>query len=78
MARIAVSRERQVTRQCERLPSHALFETQFRLVRRVNTKGHVECLVRFGRANLAVPVPTVASLAELKEALAKRCRAGLA
>jgi transposase len=77
VAKITGSRERQVTREFQRLQSHSLFETQFCLVRRANEKGHVECLVDFGRANFLVPVPKVASLAELNETLEERCRADL-
>jgi len=77
VAKITGSRERQVTREFQRLQSHYLFETQFCLVRRANEKGHVECLVDFGRANFLVPVPKVASLGELNETLEGRCRADL-
>ena len=78
VAKITGSRERQVTREFQRLQSHCLFETQFCLVRRANEKGHVECLVDFGRANFLVPVPSVESLADLNETLEDRCRADLA
>ena len=64
VAKITGSRERQVTREFQRLQSHYLFDTQFCLVRRANEKGHVECLVDFGRANFLVPVPSVESLAD--------------
>ena len=57
VAKITGSRERQVTKEFQRLQSHYLFETQFCLVRRANEKGHVECLVDFCRANFLVPVP---------------------
>lgn len=77
VAKITGSRERQVTREFQRLQSHSLFETQFCLVRRANEKGHVECLVDFGRANFLVPVPKVESLADLNETLEQRCRADL-
>jgi len=77
VAKITGCRERQVTREFQRLQSHYLFETQFCLVRRANEKGHVECLVDFGRANFLVPVPKVASLAELNETLEERCRVDL-
>ena len=77
VAKITGSRERQVTREFQRLQSHSLFETQFCLVRRANEKGHVECLVDFGRANFLVPVPKVESLAELNETLEKRCHEDL-
>ena len=78
VAKITGSRERQVTREFQRLQSHYLFDTQFCLVRRANEKGHVECLVDFGRANFLVPVPSVESLADLNETLEQRCRADLA
>jgi transposase len=77
VAKITGSRERQVTREFQRLQSHSLFETQFCLVRRANEKGHVECLVDFGRANFLVPVPKVESLADLNETLEERCRTDL-
>lgn len=77
VAKITGNRERQVTKEFQRLQSHYLFESQFCLVRRANEKGHVECLVDYGRANFLVPVPSVASLAELNETLEKRCRADL-
>jgi transposase len=77
VAKITGSRERQVTKEFQRLQSHYLFETQFCLVRRANEKGHVECLVDFGRANFLVPVPKVSSLAELNEMLDERCRTDL-
>ncbi len=77
VAKITGNRERQVTKEFQRLQSHYLFETQFCLVRRANEKGHVECLVDYGRANFLVPVPKVASLAELNESLEERCRADL-
>jgi transposase len=77
VAKITGSRERQVTKEFQRLQSHYLFETQFCLVRRANEKGHVECLVDCGRANFLVPVPKVASLVELNETLEERCRTDL-
>jgi transposase len=77
LAKITGSRERQVTKEFQRLQSHYLFETQFCLVRRANEKGHVECLVDFCRANFLVPVPKVASLVELNETLEERCRTDL-
>ena len=77
VAKITGSRERQVTKEFQRLQSHYLFETQFCLVRRANEKGHVECLVDFSRANFLVPVPKVGSLMELNETLEGRCRADL-
>ena len=77
VAKITGSRERQVTTEFQRLQSHYLFETQFCLVRRANEKGHVECLVDYGRANFLVPVPKVGSLMELNETLEQRCREDL-
>jgi transposase len=77
VAKITGSRERQVTKEFQRLQSYYLFETQFCLVRRANEKGHVECLVDYGRANFLVPVPKVGSLTELNETLEGRCRADL-
>ena len=77
VAKITGTRERQVTSEFQRLQSHYLFETQFCLVRRANEKGHVECLVDFGRANFLVPVPKVSSLGELNEMLDERCRTDL-
>ena len=77
VAKITGSRERQVTKEFQRLQSHYLFEPQFCRVRRANEKGHVECLVDYGRANFLVPVPKVGSLTELNETLEGRCRADL-
>lgn len=77
VAKITGSRERQVTKEFQRLQSHYLFQAQFCLVRRANEKGHVECLVDYGRANFLVPVPRVSSLTELNETLEGRCRADL-
>ncbi len=77
VAKITGSREREVTQEFQRLQSHYLFETQFCLVQRANEKGHVECLVDYGRGNFLVPVPKMASLAEFNESLEERCRADL-
>src|SRR5262249_3335334 len=74
VARIAGSRERQVTREFQRLQSHYLFAPHFCLVRRPNEKGHVERLLDYARANFLVPVPAVESLAELNARLAQQCR----
>jgi transposase len=65
VARITGSRERQVTREFQRLQSHYLFAPHFCLVRRPNEKGHVERLLDYARANFLVPVPAIDSLAEL-------------
>jgi transposase len=77
VARITGSRERQVTREFQRLQSHYFFDLQFCLVRRANEKGHVECLVDSSRANFLVPVPSVASPVDLNDTLENRCRADL-
>ena len=77
VAKITGNRERQVTKEFQRLQSHYLFETQFCLVRRANEKGHVECLVDFSRASFLVPVPKVESLVELNEGLEELCRGDL-
>lgn len=73
VARSTGSRERQVTREFQRLQSHYLFAPHFCLVRRPNEKGHVERLLDYARANFLVPVPAVDSLAELNTRLAEQC-----
>src|SRR5262245_30206085 len=74
VAKITGSRDRQVTREFQRLQSHYLFAPHFCLVRRPNEKGHVERLLDYARSNFLVPVPAVESLAELNEHLADQCR----
>ena len=74
VARITGSRERQVTREFQRLQSHYLFAPHFCLVRRPNEKGHVERLLDYARSNFLVPVPAVDSLAELNARLAEQCQ----
>jgi transposase len=74
VAKITGSRERQVTREFQRLQSHYLFTPHFCLVRRPNEKGHVERLLDYARSNFLVPVPAVESLAELNARLADQCR----
>jgi transposase len=71
-------RQRKLTREFLRLQSHYLFQEHFCLVRRANEKGHVERLLGMARRNFLVPVPDVASLERLNEALQERCRADLA
>lgn len=71
---ITGTRERQVTREFQRLQSHFLFTPHFCLVRRPNEKGHVERLVEYARSNFLVPVPEVASLADLNQRLDELCR----
>jgi hypothetical protein len=77
VAKIIGSRERQVTREFQRLLSHYLFISHFCLVRRPNEKGHVERLLDYGRSNFLVPVPVVASLEALNAMLEERCRRDL-
>ncbi len=74
VAKITGSRSREKTREFLRLQSHYLFQDHFCLVRRANEKGHVERLLDYGRENFLVPVPRVASLAELNGQLEQRCR----
>jgi transposase len=74
VARVTGSRERQVTREFQRLQSHYLFAPHFCLVRRPNEKGHVERLLDYARSNFLVPVPAVDSLAELNARLAEQCQ----
>jgi len=69
--------ERQATKAFQRLQSHCPFETSFCPMRRANEKGHVECCVDFGRANFLVPVPSVASLAEIHKTPEDRRRGDL-
>jgi transposase len=77
VAKITGSRERQVTREFQRLQSHYLFAPHFCLVRRPNEKGHVERLLDYARSNFLVPVPAVDALEELNVRLAERCRRDL-
>jgi transposase len=77
VAKITGSRDRQVTREFQRLQSHYLFTAHFCLVRRPNEKGHVECLLDYARSNFLVPVPAVDSFEVLNAALEERCRRDL-
>lgn len=77
VARITGSRTRQVTSEFLRLKSHYLFQDHFCLVRRANEKGHVEHLLDFARKNYLVPVPQVATLADLNAFLRERCTVDL-
>jgi hypothetical protein len=77
VAKITGSRERQVTREFQRLQSHFLFAPHFCLVRRANEKGHVERLLDYARWNFLVPVPAVDSLAALNARLEDQCRMDL-
>jgi transposase len=74
VAKITGSRQRQVTREFQRLQSHFLFTPHFCLVRRANEKGHVERLLDYARSNFLVPVPAVDSLAALNTQLEEQCR----
>ena len=74
VAKIVGSRERVRTAEFSRLTSYHLFAAHFCLVRRPNEKGHVERLVDYARSNFLVPVPAVASLAELNATLEAQCR----
>ena len=74
VAKIVGSRERVVTKEFSRLKSYHLFDAHFCLVRRPNEKGHVERLLDYARSNFLVPVPAVASLAELNAKLNDQCR----
>ena len=73
VAKITGTREREVTREFQRLKSHYLFESHFCLVRRPNDKGHVERLLDFARSHYLVPVQQVESLSELNDELVRRC-----
>lgn len=75
--KVLQGRERKLTKEFLRLQSHYLFQEHFCLVRRANEKGHVERLLGYARRNFLVPVPEVASLVALNEALAERCRMDL-
>jgi transposase len=55
--------------------SHHLFESRFCNPREGHEKGLVENLVGYARRNFLVPVPEVATLAELNANLALRCHA---
>jgi hypothetical protein len=77
VGKITGSRDRQVTREFQRLLSHYLFTPHFCLVRRPNEKGHVERLLDYARSNFLVPVPAVPSLEALNAALEERCRQDL-
>src|SRR5262249_40182589 len=77
VAQITGSRERQVTREVQRLQSHHLFAPHLCLGRGPNEKGHVERLLDYARSNFLVPVPAVESLEELNARLAAQCRRDL-
>jgi len=56
------------------LRSHYLFESHFCTPGQGNQKGGVEHAVGFGRRNFLVPIPQVASFAELNALLLRRCQ----
>jgi transposase len=72
-----VGTSRDLTREFLRLESHFLFDHHFCRVGRGNEKGVVENLVGYGRRNYLVPVPEVASFAELNAHLTAACTADL-
>jgi len=55
------------------LRSHYLFESHFCMPGQGNEKGGVEHAVGFGRRNFMVPIPSVASFAELNTLLLTEC-----
>ena len=77
VGKIVGNREREVTREFQRLKSHFLFQDHFCLVGRPNEKGHVERLLDFARRSYLVPVPQVRSLEELNVQLAAACERDL-
>jgi transposase len=77
VAKIVGSRERERTKEFQRLVGHFLFEPHFCLVRRPNEKGHVERLVDYARRRSLVPIPQVRSLEELNQHLESWCRRDL-
>jgi len=77
VGKIVGDRERQVTKEFQRLKSHFLFQDHFCLVGRPNEKGHVERLLDFARRSYLVPVPQVRSLEELNAQLASACERDL-
>lgn len=78
VAKIVGDREREQTKEFQRLAGHFLFEPHFCLVRRPNEKGHVERLLDYARHRCLVPIPTVNSLEELNRQLEAWCRKDLA
>src|SRR3954468_3365826 len=64
---------RQRTRAFAELQSHYLFLDRFGRPGKGNDKGKVEGLVGYARRNFLVPIPVVASFAELNTHLEQRC-----
>jgi transposase len=74
---IGGGKDRKLTNGFLQLQSHYLFDHRFCRVARPNEKGVVEGMVKFGRSNFLVPVPSAGSLAELNERLEQNCREDL-
>jgi len=73
VARILGDGRRQRTRAFAELQSHYLFRDRFGRPGKGNDKGKVEGLVGYARRNFLVPIPVVASFAELNAHLEQRC-----
>ncbi|HET6518916.1 MAG TPA: IS21 family transposase, partial [Geminicoccaceae bacterium] len=73
VARILGDGTRARTRAFAELQSHYLFLDRFGRPGKGNDKGKVEGLVGYARRNFLVPVPVVASFAELNAHLERRC-----
>jgi transposase len=73
VGRILGDGQRQRTRAFAELQSHHLFLDRFGRPGKGNDKGKVEGLVGYARRNFLVPVPAVASFAELNAHLEQRC-----
>jgi transposase len=73
VARILGDGKRQRTRAFAELQSHYLFLDRFGRPGKGNDKGKVEGLVGYARRNFLVPIPVVASFAELNAHLERRC-----
>jgi hypothetical protein len=74
VARILGDGRRQRTRTFSELQSHYLFADRFGRPGKGNDKGKVEGLVGYARRNFLVPIPQVASFAELNAQLLECCR----
>jgi transposase len=73
VGRILGDGQRQRTRAFAELQSHYLFLDRFGRPGKGNDKGKVEGLVGYARRNFLVPIPAVASFAELNAHLEQRC-----
>jgi transposase len=73
VARILGDGKRRRTRAFAELQSHYLFLDRFGRPGKGNDKGKVEGLVGYARRNFLVPIPAVASFAELNAHLERRC-----